>query len=220
MRIQETCGCGARVTIDEQMTGYANLAAGKWRKQHACTIAPPGPCAHDPGVVWPTGIKPRCELRAGHEGAHECDRGAMGGNSTWGETNPDAPEQRAERAEAELAALRERVRIIEARTKRQATEFVRRAGRARVASDEARALDEAGDALDDVCAGLRAVADAAPCHCGRPVVYGYDGDLTHHRRMCADCDAVRCDAYPMECPHRADLLDDDTTGAASGEGEK
>lgn len=40
------------------------------------------------------------------------------------------------------------------------------------------------------------------CHCGQPVTYGYDGDPTHHRGMCADCDAARCDAYPMDCPKR------------------
>lgn len=37
------------------------------------------------------------------------------------------------------------------------------------------------------------------CHCGEPVVYGFDGNLTHHRGMCEYCDAVRCDAYPGEC---------------------
>lgn len=42
------------------------------------------------------------------------------------------------------------------------------------------------------------------CHCGRPVVYGYDGNDAHHRGMCRDCDACRCDAYPMECPYRGE----------------
>ena len=37
------------------------------------------------------------------------------------------------------------------------------------------------------------------CHCGMPVVYGYDGDPTNHRGMCEHCDSVRCDAYPGEC---------------------
>ena len=37
------------------------------------------------------------------------------------------------------------------------------------------------------------------CHCGEPVVFGYDGDPSHTRGLCADCDAVRCDAYPGEC---------------------
>lgn len=37
------------------------------------------------------------------------------------------------------------------------------------------------------------------CHCGQPVAFGFDGDPTHHRGMCAHCDSVRCDAYPGEC---------------------
>lgn len=37
------------------------------------------------------------------------------------------------------------------------------------------------------------------CHCGEPVVCGYDGDPSHTRGLCEDCDAVRCDAYPGEC---------------------
>ena len=43
----------------------------------------PGLCWHDPGITWPNSISPRCELRAGHAGAHECDRGSMGGTATW-----------------------------------------------------------------------------------------------------------------------------------------
>ena len=37
------------------------------------------------------------------------------------------------------------------------------------------------------------------CHCGDPVTFGYDSDPSHTRGLCADCDAVRCDAYPGEC---------------------
>ena len=37
------------------------------------------------------------------------------------------------------------------------------------------------------------------CHCGEPVVFGYDSDPSHTRGLCSDCDAVRCDAYPGEC---------------------
>ena len=44
--------------------------------------------------------------------------------------------------------------------------------------------------------------DDTTCHCGEGVAYGYDGDPTRHRGMCADCDAVRCDAYPGECGRR------------------
>lgn len=44
--------------------------------------------------------------------------------------------------------------------------------------------------------------DYRSCHCGKPISYGYDGDPTHHRGMCAHCDAVRCDAYPGSCEGR------------------
>lgn len=47
-----------------------------------------------------------------------------------------------------------------------------------------------------------AVVPEMPCHCGAPVVFGYDGDPTHHRGMCGHCDAVRCDAFPGECGYR------------------
>ena len=53
------------------------------------------------------------------------------------------------------------------------------------------------------------VDEPDPCHCGRPVRYGFDGDPTHHRGMCEDCDSVRCDAYPLECPHRGGTIPSD-----------
>lgn len=37
------------------------------------------------------------------------------------------------------------------------------------------------------------------CHCGKPVKYGFDGVADHTRGMCAECDAVRCDAEPGAC---------------------
>jgi hypothetical protein len=40
------------------------------------------------------------------------------------------------------------------------------------------------------------------CHCGRSVFYGYDGNPNHHRGMCEDCDAARCDVDPTNCPYR------------------
>ena len=43
----------------------------------------PGPCWASANVAWPGGIEPRCHLRAGHAGAHECDRGLMGGTAVW-----------------------------------------------------------------------------------------------------------------------------------------
>lgn len=46
---------------------------------------------------------------------------------------------------------------------------------------------------------LAAIPNPHRCHCGKPVHYGHDGDLTHHRGMCRECDLVRCDAYPGAC---------------------
>lgn len=43
------------------------------------------------------------------------------------------------------------------------------------------------------------------CHCGRPVSYGFDGNPHNHRGMCDECDARRCDAYPLECPYRGEF---------------
>lgn len=51
--------------------------------------------------------------------------------------------------------------------------------------------------------------DPEPCHCGKPVTFGYDGDPTHHRGMCEHCDLVRCDAYPGAC----------VTSPGSGQGD-
>lgn len=51
-----------------------------------------------------------------------------------------------------------------------------------------------------VVAELGVDLDEETCFCcGEPVAYGFDGDPTHHRGMCKDCDAVRCDAYPLDC---------------------
>lgn len=78
--IHETCGCGA--TFDYQ--GASPIAASNaWRKEHRCSLIEPGVCFDDPGVTWPNGDHPHCELRAGHAGAHECSRGAMGGQAVW-----------------------------------------------------------------------------------------------------------------------------------------
>lgn len=48
------------------------------------------------------------------------------------------------------------------------------------------------------------------CHCGEPVAYGFNGDPANHRGMCAACDLVRCDAYPLDCPARAALPSQET----------
>lgn len=50
----------------------------------AATAVEPGVCWAESGVVWPgRDFSTRCELRAGHAGAHEADRGSMGGTATW-----------------------------------------------------------------------------------------------------------------------------------------
>ncbi|WP_232676709.1 hypothetical protein [Nocardioides sp. R-C-SC26] len=43
----------------------------------------PGLCWNDSGVTWPDGFNPRCELRAGHAGAHESNRNGRGGQTVW-----------------------------------------------------------------------------------------------------------------------------------------
>jgi hypothetical protein len=70
----------------------------------------------------------------------------------------------------------------------------------------AAAWDDGAEAgrRDESAGGWAPPSNPYRCHCGRPVTFGFDGDLTHHRGMCADCDAVRCDASPDECPHRGE----------------
>ena len=49
-----------------------------------------GACWHDSGHDGPTG-RFRCELLAGHAGAHQDDRGTWGGKAIWpNETEEDA----------------------------------------------------------------------------------------------------------------------------------
>lgn len=53
----------------------------------------PGVCWHDSGVTWHgETATTRCELRAGHTGAHECVR-PWGGTATWLETTVAAETQ-------------------------------------------------------------------------------------------------------------------------------
>jgi len=59
--------------------------------------------------------------------------------------------------------------------------------------------DRIGKLLDALEAALTSGQRVERCHCGDPVVFGYDGDPTHHRGMCARCDAARCDADPGAC---------------------
>lgn len=52
---------------------------------HAPPAVPPGSCWHDSGFPVPgVGVQNyRCTLLAGHAGAHEADRGSLGGTATW-----------------------------------------------------------------------------------------------------------------------------------------
>lgn len=73
----------------------------------------------------------------------------------------------------------------------------------------ARTLELSDSVMVDIDATGRAVGveilGLPTCHCGRLLAYGFDGDPTHHRGMCEDCDAVRCDVDPSQCPYRATL---------------
>lgn len=70
-------------------------------------------------------------------------------------------------------------------------------------------VSEYGDRFPIEAPTIDALMSATPytpdkCHCGQSVVYGYDGDPTHHRGMCKDCDPVRCDAHPGACRNASD----------------
>lgn len=82
--INETCGCGATFSASDSSAYLIGIAASKWRETHVHPTSPkPGPCWATAAVLWPNGVVPRCELEAGHAGAHECDRGSMGGTAVW-----------------------------------------------------------------------------------------------------------------------------------------
>ena len=75
----ETCACGATLSY---IGNDPSAAARRFREGHNCSQpTPPGPCWHDSGVTWPSGERPRCELLAGHAGAHTCRSGH--GESVW-----------------------------------------------------------------------------------------------------------------------------------------
>ena len=48
MTIDETCSCGAKVSIVDSSSGYAQSAASKWRAEHRHEVTPP-PQHHDRG---------------------------------------------------------------------------------------------------------------------------------------------------------------------------
>lgn len=79
--VEERCGCGASIRVTSTLV---SSVLSRWREEHHCSLPPvPGQCASAAAVIWPGGVTPRCELRAGHTGAHECDRGSMGGTAIW-----------------------------------------------------------------------------------------------------------------------------------------
>lgn len=83
----ETCGCGASLTFD----GFQTATASKWRREHRCSVVTPGPCWNQPRdtPTWPNGREIRCDLLAGHEGAHQADRGPLGGTAVWANEGDD-----------------------------------------------------------------------------------------------------------------------------------
>ena len=47
------------------------------------------------------------------------------------------------------------------------------------------------------------------CHCGRDVYYEeaiIENGKPFTRGLCRECDTVRCDAYPFDCPYWRELL--------------
>ena len=52
---------------------------------------PPGPCWHDSGHSWPgETFTVRCDLLAGHAGAHQAER-PMGGTAVWTSDDSTTP---------------------------------------------------------------------------------------------------------------------------------
>lgn len=72
----------------DRMTWRAAWLAAARIVEEAKPLVPPGPCWHNSGVTWPGQSFPvRCELLAGHAGAHEAE-GRVGGHVVW--TNEEA----------------------------------------------------------------------------------------------------------------------------------
>jgi hypothetical protein len=67
----------------------------------AAAAVEPGVCWAESGIVWPgRDFSTRCELRAGHAGAHEADRGSMGGTATWTDADLTTPTPAADESGA------------------------------------------------------------------------------------------------------------------------
>lgn len=102
IEVTESCRCGATVAgrgLDGFYFRKAHAACREaWVASLAVTKPPPGPCWHDSGVTWPGEAQSvRCELLAGHDGAHTAKR-PNGGESVWTETAPTATSGGAEGA--------------------------------------------------------------------------------------------------------------------------
>lgn len=89
MKTIESCSCGGTIDTDDSQ------ALTTWREAHSgCQPVPPGPCWNDSGVILPNSLEftYRCDLLAGHEGAHQADRGPWSGEAIW----PSSDDERAE----------------------------------------------------------------------------------------------------------------------------
>lgn len=79
--------------LDRTTWRAAWLAAARIVEE-AKPLVPPGPCWHNSGVTWPGQNFPvRCDLLAGHDGAHKAP-GRMGGEVVW--TNEESTHAHAE----------------------------------------------------------------------------------------------------------------------------
>lgn len=84
-------GNGRNMLLDayEEALDLAIYLRGALEEQggHAVRVPTPeaGPCWHDSGYDWPNGGRPRCELLAGHAGAHTW-RNPHGGEAVWVES--------------------------------------------------------------------------------------------------------------------------------------
>ena len=86
--------CRQMLTEHNRAVWEAGYAIGQrhTRDEQSTPPVPPGPCWHDSGITWPSGERPRCELLAGHAGAHAWKR-PNGGEAVWTDTAPNEPSE-------------------------------------------------------------------------------------------------------------------------------
>lgn len=77
------CGIAEPHSAHEFAAGA--MFSGGAQLLYACPGVPHRPTPVEPGLCWhDSGFGGfRCELRAGHAGAHEADRGSLGGSAVW-----------------------------------------------------------------------------------------------------------------------------------------